>query len=370
MIPSRLYWTCQLVGWAVIPSGLVGLMALASGGVAIDTGLTPAATAYGLGLLYAASVVGSHAIHLVADRSGWFRGAGRVPVVRVAAAVLGVGVATQCVNTAVAIATLPLVDASVERSLPDVPSVATGSVMFAVMFGVWTTVYGLVTARASLRSAERGQLRLQAALADARTEALERQLNPHFLFNALNTVRSLVTVAPLDARRAVTLLASVLRKTLTSGRDAAHSLDDELRLVEAYLDIETLRFKARIQTRIEASPDARASAVPALMVLTLVENGVKHGVVQRRDGGEVAVAADVSDGRLTLTVTNPLPTSTDGREPEGTGTGLANARERLALMFGDRAGLSLNLGPRHAVARLDLPAVGVEAPRPAPAAHA
>ena len=376
MSQTRLYWTAQLVGWAVIPSALVGVTALASGGVAIETGLSPLGTAYGLVLLYAVCVGGSHVVHLAAERSGWFRRPGRVPVLRIAPVVVVVGILSECAITAVSIATLPLVDPAVERSLPGAEAVATGSVMFSVLLAIWALAYGLATTGASFRGAERDRLRLEAALANARTEALERQLNPHFLFNALNTVRSLVTVDPLDARHAVTLLSAVLRRTLTSGRDATHSLADELDLVEAYLEIETMRFRARLQARVEATPEARATAVPALMVQSLVENAVKHGVAQRRAGGEVAVSASVADGDLVVTVTNPLPVASNGVEPEGTGTGLANARERLALAYGDRADLSLHLGPDVAVARLALPAVPVTsvpatAPRPpAPVVHA
>lgn len=370
-MPSpRSYWLWQLVGWAVAPAAVVGVTALAGGSFGFRNTTTTATVVFSTALLYATYVGGSHGVHLIATRLGWFRTPRMALALRLALAVVAMAFLANTLNEAVQIAALPLVNPAARRPIPTPRDLVGDSLMIALALGVWAMVYGLAMTRASLRSAEHDRLRLQAALADARTEALERQLNPHFLFNALNTVRSLVTIAPLDARRAVTLLASVLRQTLTSGRDAAHSLGDELRLVEAYLEIETMRFKARIRTRIEASPDARAMGVPALMVLTLVENGVKHGVARRRDGGEVAVVADVSGGRLTVTVSNPLPTSTNGREPEGTGTGLANARERLALMFGDRADLTLTLSPHHAVARLDLPAVGVEAPRRNLAAHA
>ena len=190
---------------------------------------------------------------------------------------------------------------------------------------------------------------------------LESQLNPHFLFNALNTVRALISEDPAEARRAVTLLSALLRQTLATARAATHALADELELAETYLALERLRFGDRLAVRVEAEPEALGVAVPALLVQTLAENAVKHGVARRRDGGEVAVTATVRGDRLSVRVTNPASVSASP-SAEGTGTGLANARERLALLHGDRARLTLRVDADHAVAQLDMPA--------APADHA
>ena len=191
--------------------------------------------------------------------------------------------------------------------------------------------------------------------------ALESQLNPHFLFNALNTVRALVADDPDEARRAVTLLSSLLRQTLATVRSATHSLADELEVVETYLALEALRFGDRLRVEVEAEPDALGLTVPALLVQTLAENAVKHGVARRRDGGTVAVTARLDDGRLVVRVSNPAPAAASA-PPVGTGTGLANARERLALLFGPRAHLRLTADADRTVVLVEIPATPALAP--------
>ena len=225
----------------------------------------------------------------------------------------------------------------------------------ALVFAVWAVVYALVATGFRLRDAERDRLQLRAALAEARMATLESQLNPHFLFNALNTVRALITEDPAGARRAVTLLSALLRQTLATARAATHALADELAVVETYLELEALRFGDRLAVCVEADAAARQSVVPALLVQTLVENAVKHGVARCRDGGEVSVIARAADQHLTLTVTNPVPATPASGPADGTGTGLANARERLALLFGDRARLSLDVSDGQAVAHVQMP---------------
>ncbi|WP_424522093.1 sensor histidine kinase [Rubrivirga sp.] len=225
--------------------------------------------------------------------------------------------------------------------------------MLTSLFAIWATVYALALTAFRLADADRDRLHLRATLAESRSRALEYQLNPHFLFNALNTVRALIRDEPEEARRAVTLLSGLLRRTLVAGRETTHALEDELALVETYLGLEALRFEDRLHVRLEVAADALEAEVPALLVQTLVENAVKHGVARNRAGGEIAVRADIQDGRLHLEVENPVA---GGPEPEGTGTGLANARERLALLFGDAATLDLEVGPERAVATVTLPA--------------
>ena len=389
MTRTRIYWTCQILGWALIPSALAGV-ALISGGLFIVRGATPPATvAFSIFMWYPTCVFGSHGIHLVSARCGWLRHPrwGVVPgmVLTVVAMALLATVASEAIQTAAR----PLLDPGTTRPLPSARSVIGSSLFVALVLGVWTVAYALAVTGMRLRDAERERLGLRVELAEAESErlglraalaesqlaSLERQLNPHFLFNVLNTVRSLVTTAPREARRAVTLLASMLRQTLTSTGDTSHALADELELVEAYLAIEGMRFRERVGFRVAATPEARSALVPALMVLTLVENAVKHGIAQRRSGGEVSVEASVDGGLLSVVVTNPVPVPAPSRRAatESTGTGLANAQERLVLLYGDAARLTLDVDPDRATARLSLPAALAPARRPAspaPVTHA
>ncbi|WP_420455479.1 sensor histidine kinase [Rubrivirga sp.] len=357
---TRLYWICQLAGWALGLGAFLLLVALTGG--FIGPTLTPAAIVYSLVLVYGLGVGGTHAVHVVAVRRGWLDLPLRALAPRLVVAVVVAAVAAVAVSTALSMAVEPLINPLAEHPEP-FPSLAVffSNVLSTIpAFLAWAAVYALIVTGLRLSDAERDRLRLRATLAEGRMRALEYQLNPHALFNALNTVRALILEDPAEARRAVTLLSGLLRRTLAAGREATHALADELELVRTTLAIEAIRFEDRLRVRLDVPTETRDLAVPALLVQTLVENAVKHGVARCREGGEVSVEARVEDGRLTLRVENPLA---DGPRPEGTGTGLANARERLGLLYGDDARLALDLDGDRAVATVTLPAL-VASPTP------
>ena len=360
MTRTRLYWTCQLAGWAAVFGGFFGVAGLTGG---VQGGLSAGWAAFLLVQTYLVSVAATHAMRTVAVRRSWLglRLAALAPRMAGAALVAAVGAAV--VEALVSLATEPFYHGPTDLPAPTVAGTVGGTLVMAALYLAWAAVYVLAVTGSRLRDAERDRLQLRAALAEARMATLESQLNPHFLFNALNTVRALIVDDPAEARRAVTLLSALLRQTLATARAATHPLADELDLVRTYLALESLRFGDRLAVRVEAGPEALDAVVPALVVQTLAENAVKHGVARRRDGGEVAVTASAAGGRLTIRVSNPAPAAPatpPGTVPasgpaEGTGTGLANARERLALLHGDRARLTLCVDADRAVATVEMP---------------
>ena len=364
MTRTRLYWIAQLGGWALFWGFWIGLASLTGGFVGPRPEWLQLVVAVAIG--YAASVGGTHAVHIAATRLGWRDLPLRrfAPRLLVAAFVAAAG--AEAAEFVLAYAAEPFVNLAAEGPLP-VPDLAdyAGSVLLTgAVFSLWATVYALAVTAFRLADAERDRLRLRASLAETRMRALEYQLNPHFLFNALNTVRALVLEDPGEARRAVTLLSGLLRQTLAAGREPLHPLGAELDLVETYLALERLRFDGRLAVRVEADEAARAVAVPTLLVQTLVENAVKHGVARRREGGEVAVVATRDGDRLAVRVENPAAPAAGASVDvaSGTGTGLANARERLSLLFGEHAALRLDAGPERAVAEVVLPATVLPTP--------
>ena len=333
-------------------------MAILTGGWRGPVPPTAAQVVYSVVLVYAVNVAGTHLVHLAATRLGWRRLPLPSLLWRLAALLPVAAVVVQVASYPVAYVAEPVLDPDAEVPMPPptVGDVVEGLPLTVAIWAVWAVLYALGVMAFRLADAERERLELRASLAEARSRALEYQLNPHFLFNALNTVRALVLDEPEEARRAVTLLAALLRQTLAAGREATHPLGHELDLVRTYLDLERLRFDGRLRVRLDVADDARSAAVPALLVQTLVENAVKHGVARRREGGEVAVEAALADGRLALRVENPSPDPAAAPLADGTGIGLANARERLALLFGDAARLDLAVGPERAVAEVSFPA--------------
>ena len=215
------------------------------------------------------------------------------------------------------------------------------------------------------------ELRVQSSQSELK--ALRAQINPHFLFNALNTVASLIHSDPARADRAVEQLSEVFRHTLRRSESEWATLDQELAFAAAYLDVEEARFGTRLRYTIDADPAARRAQVPSMLVHTLVENAVKHGIAQVRGHGTLDVTARVGNGRLTIAVCDNGPGPADFARRAGEQFGLRSVRDRLRGHFGGDAAFTLTRDDARGVtmATLDLPLVLPDlrsaAPREVPA---
>ncbi len=184
-------------------------------------------------------------------------------------------------------------------------------------------------------------LRLQSSKSELK--ALRAQINPHFLFNALNAIASLIHTDPARADEAVEQLAEVFRYTLRRSDSEWAPLDQELTFARAYLDVEQARFGQRLTCSIDSDHTAPPPQVPSMLLQTLLENAVKHGVSQTRDPGRIDVVVRTSGGRIAIEVRNTGPGAQGGGRPprEGEGFGLHSVRERLKGHFGDNATFTL-----------------------------
>jgi hypothetical protein len=233
-------------------------------------------------------------------------------------------------------------------------AIALEIVNWTAVFLIWLTIYFTAIAVREHRSAQLRQSELARALQLAELRLLKSQLNPHFLFNALNTVRSLIADNPARAQSAVTHLANTLRYTLSSRQDEMVTLSQELDIVADYLELESMRFEDRLRTEIRVPPDAASVRIPVMLLQTLVENAIKHGIAELPSGGLLRISAGVQDDLLILEVENPRPAAP--RRSGHESVGLRNARDRLLLLFGKRASLDLDLSkPAVAMARLRVP---------------
>lgn len=181
--------------------------------------------------------------------------------------------------------------------------------------------------------------RTQIAESTARAQlaSLERRVQPHFLFNTLNSIAALVHEDPSGAEQMTTQLASLLRSSLDEPQTPLVSLADELAIVRNYLEIERVRFGDRLRYRIDSDGVPADAQVPRLALQTLVENAVKYAIAPRREGGTIDVRAMAKHGRLSLEVADDGAGFDASTLPGG--HGLALLRARLALLFGDRASL-------------------------------
>jgi LytS/YehU family sensor histidine kinase len=228
-------------------------------------------------------------------------------------------------------------------------------IFMLIVHGAWVAIYLAIAIQRHRYRAELRQAQLGEALRAAELRLLQSQLNPHFLFNALNGLRSLIADDPGRAREAVTQLARTMRYSLASGDENLVSLERELEMVEDYLALESMRLEERLRIERHIEAEARPARLPAMLLQTLVENAIKHGIAQLKPGGTLRIEARLERGQLVLTVVNPRPEN--AAPAAGQGVGLRNASQRLRLMFGERASLHLDLSrPDQAMAEVRLPA--------------
>lgn len=238
----------------------------------------------------------------------------------------------------------------------------TSTVMLAVAV-VYTFVAGLalqLAHGAAVRLYEFGQAeasrvaRIEAELSTARLAALQAQMHPHFLFNALNTIAALARTDAAAAEATVEQLSDTLRLAIDRGDNPLTTLDEELRFVRAYLGVEARRFGDRLMVEWRVSPGVDGLKVPAYSLQPLVENAIKHGIGVRAAGGRILVSVSrESDGCLKMSVED----NGDGFEPRvREGTGIGNLRRRLTALYGHAASLAIEHPPSGARVTVRVPA--------------
>lgn len=234
---------------------------------------------------------------------------------------------------------------------------------------LWSLLYFGYNMADRYRRSELARAELQTIVKEAELEALKSQINPHFIFNALNSMRALIDEEPARARESVTQLANLLRYSLQSGKLETVPLREELRIVKDYLALEQVRHEERLQVKLEIDPSALELPIPPMIVQTLVENAVKYGISNRTEGGEIAIVARSDQHGLILQVRNPgelakeSEAQTEAMTRDSTGLGLRNAAQRLKLLFGDKASLVLKVGePGSVIAEVRIPRDLVKSP--------
>jgi two-component system sensor histidine kinase AlgZ len=220
--------------------------------------------------------------------------------------------------------------------------------------------YVILSLEAS-REAEARALESNVLARDAELRALKAQVNPHFLFNSLNSISALTSVDPAKAREMCILLAEFLRMTLGLGEKTAIPLADELGLLERFLAIEKVRFGARLRVQEDIEEESKAFLILPLLLQPLVENAVVHGIANLPEGGTIRLTSDCQDGRLSIIVENTFdPESTPMRR---SGMGLANVRRRLEGGYGAQANLQVTTEADCFRVRLSIPAESGESHR-------
>lgn len=202
----------------------------------------------------------------------------------------------------------------------------------------WLLIYYFYHFFQKSRRQQMDTLRLETLIKELELKTIKAHINPHFIFNALNSIRALVDENPTRARRAITELSNILRSSMQSEKMETVPFEKELSIVKDYLALENMRFESRLKTEYEIDEDTLNQPVPPMMLQTLVENAIKHGINKQINGGVIKIISDFTGDFHELTVQNTGKLSGEINE---FGFGLSSTNNRLSLLYGDKATFEL-----------------------------
>jgi LytS/YehU family sensor histidine kinase len=216
----------------------------------------------------------------------------------------------------------------------------------------WVLLYYFYHYYSKSRRQQLDTLKLEALVKELELKTIKAHINPHFIFNALNSIRALIDENPVSARNAITNLSNILRSSMQAEKMETVPLERELNIVKDYLALEYIRFEDRLKIEYNIDVDTLSQPVPPMMLQTLVENAIKHGIGKQMDGGVVRVTSDFSEDYHELIVQNSGRLNGDVNSD---GFGLSSTRNRLYLLFGERARFNIAQVGELVVAKVLIP---------------
>lgn len=221
-----------------------------------------------------------------------------------------------------------------------------------ILISMWVLCYLAIKLLLKLNKDRLERLELNDSLKQARLNTLKGQINPHFMFNSLNNIRGLMLEDVERSREMLTKLSEMLRYSLTENDINATSLEQELEIVNHYIDLSKIQLEDRLQFRKEVDPHSLGVEIPPMLVQLLVENAVKHGISVLKQGGEVMLKTWVGEGALHIEVLNDGKLKSGG---DSTGLGLKNIRQRLKLLYGTGAKFTIAQQGPQVLAKIKIP---------------
>ncbi len=207
-----------------------------------------------------------------------------------------------------------------------------------VPFVFWSLIYFGFHYLQNYKRTEIQNLRWEASSKDIELNKLKSQLNPHFMFNSMNSIRALIDEDPAKAKEAVTQLSNILRNTLLMNKNKEIPLEEELKIVKDYLNLEHIRYEERLKYDFDIEEDALKQFVPPLIIQAQVENAIKHGISKLPKGGSVKVSVNIFEKDLYIEISNSGQLNNEKSE---TGFGLLNSKQRLDLLYGTKATIEI-----------------------------
>jgi len=320
---QKLYWIAQSFGWLVYVL-VVGVFNTLNGSeLSLEL-------VYSLLSIYLIGLSVSHFYRAIIIRLSWMKLTVAHLIPRVLVSVLFFGVVVYLLQTL--ILEVILSDYTYVFVLADAfPKIINWSLLFLL----WSLLYFLFHFINNYKKEEIKNLKWEAARNEIELNKIKSQLNPHFIFNSMNSIRALVDENPDLAKNAITQLSNVLRNSLLMGKKKLIPLGDELKIVDDYLSLEKTRFEEKLTIVKKIDSNTETFLVPPLMVQTIVENGIKHGTSKLAEGGVLEIHTKLVNDKLHITIYNS-GVYDETKVPE-TGFGVLNTIQRLQLLYGDSA---------------------------------
>ena len=225
---------------------------------------------------------------------------------------------------------------------------------FLKPLAIWALIYFFFQYSKKRLEMERENDQLERAILETEGKVLRAQMNPHFVFNALNSVRALITEDPQKAKKGINQLSKLLRSSLLTERKKTIALSEELDTIIDYLALEKIRYEDRLEWMLSIAPDCQKAQIPPMLLQTLVENGIKHGISKSVKGGIIEIKAELKDDMIQIKVINPGHIKVNKESNEG--LGLINSQHRLHLLYGKTAQIDLQpLNKNQVCATVSLP---------------
>lgn len=216
----------------------------------------------------------------------------------------------------------------------------TNLISFIPLLLIWNAIYFMYHFVMKTRKQELDTIKLEALVRQLELNTIKAHINPHFIFNALNGIRALIDENPARARKAITELSNILRSSLSAEKAETVPLQEELKIVKDYLALESMRFEDRLTIAFDIDDRTLNNPVPPMMLQTLVENAIKHGISKQMKGGVIKIVSQIKDNQHQLLVQNTG--HLNGFAKHGSGFGIASTKDRLNLLYGEKASFEIN----------------------------
>jgi LytS/YehU family sensor histidine kinase len=220
------------------------------------------------------------------------------------------------------------------------------AILVLILF--WNAIYFTFHFFQKSKKQELNNIILESSRNEVELKNLRSQLNPHFLFNSLNSIRALIEIEPPKAKESVTILSNLLRQSLIMGKENLVRLEQELEMVSNYLELEKIRFEERLNVKWNLDPSLNEFMVPPFVLQMLAENAIKHGISNLIEGGRIIISTHKIDGKTIVEVCN----TGELKGEVDTGIGIQNTRRRLDLQFKEKAEFELEQNGGEVIARL------------------